>query len=117
MADPDELNPKIVKAVEITNKAVIDPDVVKVEGAGSSYQAVAQSMALSVQDASTLLRNVSTIATTAIGVATAKFIEEKDPKMLVIIQQSQDMITKTAETFKTIGTNSGEVLKSFPHGE
>ena len=74
-------------------------------------------MALTVQDASSLLRNVNTLATTTMGAATAKLIKDGDPKMAAVIQQAQQTIQDAAESFKTIGTYSGDILKNFPTGE
>lgn len=110
------VNPQVLNAVEMTNQSVTGPSVPQRQGAGNAYQAVAQSMAISVQDASMLLRNLSTIATTAIGVATAKLVGG-DATMIPVIEASQKVITDAAEAFKTIGVNSGEILQNFPSGD
>jgi hypothetical protein len=80
-----------------------------------AVQSVAQSMAIAIQDATDMLRNVSTIATTVMGVAAAKWIEQ--PEMLLykqIIDAAQGMITTAASDFLTIGKNSATILSQFP---
>ncbi len=96
----------------------VDPTVVKIQGAGKAYQSVAQSMALAVQDATDHLRNISTVATTAVAVATEMMISdpEKFGQYVKIINQAQESVNKAATTFKDIGTDAGDVLDNFPSG-
>ncbi len=117
MSKSEVITPTVLEAVKSTNKLVVDPETTRTHGSGSAYQAVSQAMALTVQDASSLLRNINTLSTTAMGVATAKLISDGDPKMAAVIQQAQQTIENAAETFKTIGTYSGDILKNFPTGE
>ena len=117
MPKTEVITPTVLETVETTNKMVIDPKTTRIHGSGSAYQAVSQTMAMTVQDASALLRNINTLSTTAMGVATAKLISDGDPKMAAVIQQAQQTIENAAETFKTIGTYSGDILKNFPTGE
>lgn len=109
MTDPNQ------SIVHVTN---LDPTVVKTEGAGKAYQSVAQSMALAVQDATDYLRNISTVASTAVAVATEMMISdpEKLGEYVQIINQAQETVNKAAETFQGIGNDAGDVLKNFPSG-
>lgn len=87
------------------------------QAAGMAVQSVAQSMAIAIQDATDMLRNVSTIATTAMGVAAAKWIET--PEMVLykqIIDTAQGLIKTAADDFLTIGKNAATVLSEFPSG-
>jgi hypothetical protein len=87
------------------------------QAAGMAVQSVAQSMAIAIQDATDMLRNVSTVATTAIGVATAKWIET--PEMVLykeIITTAQGLIQAAATDFATIGKNASSILSGFPVG-
>lgn len=90
---------------------------IRQEGAGKAYQAVAQSTALAVQDATDNLRNINTISATALGVAMAQFLATKDPQYVTAIEEAQKMATAAASNFKTIGVNAADVLKAFPSGE
>lgn len=87
------------------------------QAGGMAVQSVAQSMAIAIQDATDMLRNVSTIATTAMGVAAAKWIET--PEMVLykqIIDTAQGLIQTAAGDFLTIGQNAATVLSAFPAG-
>ena len=111
MAQSDGQNSGVIEA---TQKAAMSQEAIKASGAGKAYQSVAQSTAIAVQDAADYLRNVSTISTTAQGVAMAKFIATKDPIYLQVIQEAQKMTVKASAAFKQIGTDAGDVLKGFP---
>ncbi len=114
MSEPNQSN--IILANDVD-----DPKVVKIQGAGKAYQSVAQSMALAVQDATDYLRSISTIANTAVAVATELMITdaadpEKVAQYIKIINQAQNTVNKAAETFKDIGTDAGDILNDFPSG-
>lgn len=94
-----------------------DPTYPAQQASGMAVQSVAQSMAIAIQDATDMLRNVSTIATTAMGVAAAKWIET--PEMVLykqIIDTAQGLIQTAAGDFLTIGQNAATVLSAFPTG-
>ena len=96
----------------------LTPEVVRTEGAGKAYQAVAQSMAIAVQDATDYLRNISSIASTAIAVSTQLMIQERQVEPYgSIIAKSQESVNSSAEIFERIGKSSGEILKQFPSGD
>ena len=85
------------------------------QAAGLATQSVAQSMAIAIQDAADLLRNISTIESTAIGIATAKWIA--DPVNVAykeVIQTSQQVIGDTAKTMGEIGKIAAQILTEFP---
>lgn len=96
----------------------VHPDIIKIQGAGKAYQSVAQSMALAIQDATDHLRNISTVASTAVAVATEMMIADPDKleQYVKIINQAQETVNKAATTFKDIGTDAGDVLDNFPSG-
>lgn len=114
------VNPAILQAVRKANLATTgsaSPTPAK-QSQGMAVQSVAQSMAIAVQDATDLLRNVSTIETTAIGVATSKWISE--PANLLykpIIDQSMQVMQETAKVFSTIGNSAGAIVGNFPGGK
>ena len=110
----NHVNPQLVDALNVVGKSTLTPEIVSMEGAGKAYQSVAQSVAIAVQDATDNLRNLSTISTTAQGVAMAQLLETKDPFYAQVLEQAQKMVADAADTFRTIGTNASDVLKGFP---
>ena len=84
---------------------------------GLALQSVAQSAAMIVQDASNLFRNLSTIEATAIGVATAKWIETpENVAYLLIIEESQRVIQNAATIIEAAGQSASKVLQAFSGG-
>lgn len=102
----------------IVSDAALTPQIIQNEGAGKAYQSVAQSMAIAIQDATDSLRNVNTIANTALGVALAQGIAMNDPAIYtVMITQIAILEQNAAANFATIGSNATTILKGFPSGE
>ena len=110
------MNGSTEQALALTQNATLAPDVILKQGAGKAYQSVAQSMAIAVQDATDSMRNTTTMASTAMGIALAQFLATKDATYLTAIESSQGMITSAAATLTTIGTSAGAILKGFPSG-
>lgn len=115
-ANPTNVNPQILDVINQSQRATMAPQIVLTSGAGKAYQSVAQSSAIAVQDAADALRNVSTIATTAAGVAMAQYLATGLPKYKDVIQEAQTMVTGATKDFKAIGEAAASVLKSFPSG-
>ena len=65
--------------------SVAGADVNRLDGhrAGQVYQAIAQSMAIAIQDATDALRNINTIAATATAVAIAQMLGTEAPEGLL----------------------------------
>lgn len=83
------------------------------EAVEKAQQSVAQSSAIAVQDASDHLRNISTISSTAIGVALAQLLATGDPKYADVITQAQNALTSASEHFADVGEKSTKVLQGF----
>jgi hypothetical protein len=113
---PAGVNTQVIDAINQMQTAVMDPQVVLTSGAGKAYQSVAQSAAITVQDAADALRSISTIAVTASGVAMAQFLATGDPKYLVGITAAQEMIKVATEDYTNIGVAAAAMLKGFPSG-
>lgn len=79
-----------------------------------SQQAVAQSTAMAIQDATDNLRNLSTITTTAIGVALSKLLATGEPKYVKVIEEAQKVMTKGAENFADISAKATKVAQEYP---
>jgi hypothetical protein len=63
-----------------------------------------------------MLRNQSTIATTAAGVAMAQLLATGDPKWEQALTQAQTMMTSAISDFTEVGAAATTVLKNFPSG-
>jgi|TARA_B110000240_G_C13350136_1_gene389383 hypothetical protein len=79
-----------------------------------AQQSVAQSSAIAIQDATDNLRNLSTITTTAIGVALAQLLATKDSKYAEIIEEAQKVMEKGTKNFAEVGKVSAKILADFP---
>lgn len=116
MPDPMKVNPQIIDLINQTQLATMSPQVVLTSGAGKAYQAVAQSTAIAVQDAADALRNATTVATTASGVAMAQFLATGEDRYAKALQLAQQMMAAATQDFSSIGAAAATVLKSFPTG-
>ncbi len=116
MPDSNAVNSQIVDVLNTVQSATMSPQVVLTSGAGKAYQSVAQSAAIAVQDAADSLRNISTIATTAAGVAIAQLLATGEPKYATALSEVQKMMTSATEDFSKIGEAATSVLKNFPAG-
>ncbi len=92
-------------------------DIAKLEGAGKSFQSIAQSAAIVVQDATDNLRNVNTISTTALGVAMAQFLETGDMKYAQAIDLAHKISIDATDVFKKSGTDAADIIRGYPSGE
>ena len=101
-----------------TKDTVFAPEIVKVQGAGKAYQSVAQSMAIAVQDITDHMRNISTIATTAVAVTTELMIANPDKlqQYSQILDKAQGSVDQAAKSFQEVVKQAGEGLKTFPSG-
>ena len=64
-----------------------------------------------------MLRNITTVELTAIGVATAKWLENPaNPAYKEIIDESMKTIVAASKTYMTIGQNAAKVLDLFKEG-
>jgi hypothetical protein len=116
MSDPTCINPQIYDVINVLNHATMDPQTVLTSGRGKAYQSVAQSAAIAIQDATDALRNVSTIATTAAGVALAELVATGNPEYVTVMQQAQALMTSAASDFTAVSEAATQVVKQFPSG-
>jgi hypothetical protein len=113
---PTTVDAQIIDLINQVQTATMSQAVVRTSGAGKAYQSVAQSAAIAVQDAADALRNVSTIATTAAGVAMAQLLATGDPKWELALNQAQAMMKSATDDFTQVGAAATTVLKNFPSG-
>ncbi|MDR3419514.1 MAG: hypothetical protein P4L83_25320 [Nevskia sp.] len=116
MADNTKVNAQIIDAINQVQLATMGPQVVITSGAGKAYQSVAQSAAIAVQDATDALRNISTIATTAVGVAMAQYLATGEQKYADVLDKAQTVMKGATEDYGKIGAAAATVLKNFPSG-
>jgi hypothetical protein len=85
------------------------------QSAARSVQSIGQTTAIVIQDAGDMLRNISTIETTAIGVATAAWVASEGTLVAYkdIIDEGITIMKAAADLYKTIGTNAYFVLNQF----
>lgn len=89
----------------------------KQSGAGKAYQAVAQSSAIAIQDATDTMRNVQTMASTAKGVALAQLLATQDiPTFTAIVAAIEAMETGGITNFTAVGTAATNLASTFPSG-
>jgi hypothetical protein len=115
MSDLSTLNAQLLDSMKQVRSAVSYPDVTIETGSGKAFNFVAQAAAMAVQDATDNLRNISTMSTTAIGVAMTQLISSGDVQTWgPVVQVAQTLVRNCAVDFQTIGTQAAEVLRSFP---
>lgn len=107
--------------VLMTPDTNLSQNTIMLEGSGKAYQFVAQSTAIAIQDAVDNLRNINTIATTAIGVATAQMLANYEnpnaiQNLTKVIVEAQAVAAGAVANFTAIGTGAAAVLKSYPVG-
>ena len=106
---------QIQHAVRLTQGSVTDPVIVRNQGAGMAYQAVAQATAFAVQDATEYLRSVGLIGSTTIAVASARMVETgQSAPWGAIVQEAQQAVDTAAETLRKVGAAAAEILRCFP---
>ncbi len=88
--------------------------MIRLAGAGRAYQAVAQSTAIAIQDATDYLRNVSTIATTSIGVAMAQIAATQGVEGKKLLETAQGLISKATGDFGAISKAAIKVATDYP---
>jgi hypothetical protein len=113
-----DVNPQTINTIEALQQSTLTGTLIKHAGAGKAYQSVSQSTAMAVQDATDSLRNVSTMSTTAMGVAISQMLATGEvDKYAPIIQHAADMVKQSATNFELIGANASSLLKGFPVGD
>jgi hypothetical protein len=112
----DNTNAQVIDTINQVQLATMSPQVVMTSGAGKAYQSVAQSTAIAVQDSADSMRNLSTIATTAIGVAMAQLLATNDPKYVNVIVAAQAVMTQANVEFGLVGATAAAVIKGYPPG-
>jgi type IV secretory pathway TrbF-like protein len=114
MANPISVNPQVIDLINQVQRATLCDDRITRSGAGKAYQSVAQSGAIAVQDATDALRNISTIATTAAGVAVAQLLATGNDKYALALQDIQKMMTSASDDYAKVSAAATVVVQNFP---
>lgn len=86
----------------------------KAHGASRSYQLVAQSAALAVQDATDHIRNVNTIGAAAMGAGIANFLTTGNPQHIdTLHEQTKALNEEAVSNFKSVGDNASSVVNTY----
>ena len=112
MADP-QIDQALIDAVVNSRDAVMQHPTLLASGNGKAYQAVAQTAAIAIQDAADTLRNVSTVAATAAGVALAQYLATKDKGYEDVLKASQSVIGQATKDFTAVGDAAVGILTKF----
>jgi len=80
-----------------------------------AVQSVGQTTAIVIQDAGDMLRNITTIETTAIGAATSAWIASEGVDVLyeAVIDKGMSIMNDAAALYVTIGQAAYKVLNQF----
>lgn len=113
-----QMNVQLLDTLSSVRGAVATPEMTWETGSGKAFNFVAQAAAMAVQDATDNLRNVSTMSTTAIGVAMTQLISSGDyDTWQPVVSIAQGLVKSCADDFQNIGLTAARVLQSFPPGE
>ena len=82
-------------------------------GAGQAVQSISQSIAIAVQDAVDTMRNIATVQSSALGVATQKHIETKDHEYIPIRDHCQKSMNRSVEYWESVGKKGADILTSY----
>lgn len=116
MTPIDKVNSQIVDSLQKAQDFAMGP-AIKASGAGKAYQAVAQSTAIAIQDATDYLRNTGTITNTAIGVALAEWLVTKEEVPYKdVIQAATGAMEAATTNFSKVGTAAAAILNGYPSG-
>jgi 23S rRNA maturation-related 3'-5' exoribonuclease YhaM len=118
MPDPTSVNPQVIDIINQAQTATMSNQVVLTSGAGKAYQSVAQSSAIAIQDATDALRNITTMATSAAGIAIAQMLA--NPATVTeysqVLKEAKEIMATAAKDYSTIGSAAAAILQDFPAG-
>lgn len=115
MSDMTTIHPQLLDTMTQVRAAVNYPEIAVETGSGKAFNFVAQAAAMAIQDATDNLRNLSTVSTTAIGVAMTQLVSSGDLHTWgPIVTLAQGLVSSSAQDFTNIGTQAAEMLRNFP---
>lgn len=103
-------------AFQEIRESVLSTAAITSAGAGGAYQSVAQSAAIAIQDATENLRNMSSIGSTAIGVAMSQYLATGKPEYKDAMEKAQAIVSQATTDFRSVGEHAAFIVNSFPTG-
>lgn len=101
-------------ALPHNHPAAVEPArITGADGIGMALQFVAQSVALSVQDAADYLRNLTTVCTASIGRSLARLDSGGNAGSIEEIQQAQQIVTQATAEWNRVRTEALEFLEQL----
>ncbi|NOH73182.1 hypothetical protein F0225_17835 [Vibrio pectenicida] len=117
MEDKQGVNTQIVETVNQVQEATLTGNVIKASGTGKALQSISQSSAIAVQDATDNLRNINTMATTAMGVALSQMLATgQTTPYSEILNQVNTLVQQSTTNFTNVGEGASKVLQEFSNG-
>jgi len=83
------------------------------QGAGQAVQSIAQSIAIAVQDSVDTMRNMATVQSATIGVATQKYIETKDHHYIPITEHCHANLDSSVGYWEKVGKTGASILAEY----
>ncbi|MCL1051842.1 hypothetical protein L2755_19755 [Shewanella abyssi] len=117
MDSEQHVNTQIIETLNQVQEATLTGNVIKASGVGKALQSISQSSAIAVQDATDNLRNINTMATTAMGVALSQMLAtgQTDP-YADILKEVNTLVQHSTTNFTTVGAGASQVLEEFSKG-
>ncbi|KAF7781794.1 hypothetical protein PRUB_b1125 [Pseudoalteromonas rubra] len=117
MNELTNVGPSTQASLDIIKNASLSGELNKLSGAGKAYQSVSQSTAIAIQDATDNLRNINTMATTAMGVAISQMLATGNVQEFTgIIEAANKMVENGTKNFGEVGSSASDLLEKFPSG-
>ncbi|WP_415837589.1 hypothetical protein [Shewanella denitrificans] len=111
------MNTQIVATVNKVQEATLSGNVIKASGTGKAFQSISQSSAIAVQDATDNLRNINTMATTAMGVALSQMLATGLTEPYAeILKEVNTLVIQSTTNFTSVGSGASKVLEDFSKG-
>lgn len=101
-------------AAQMAQAATFAPSVAAASARAKAYMIVAQSGAIAVQDATDYLRSVSTICSTATGLAIALALAGDDTTAGKVLGHVSTIMPEATAQYAGIGAAAGIVVSTFP---
>lgn len=114
MEGTDKVNPQVVSTIDQVQQSTMSAQVLNASGSGKALQSISQSSAIAVQDATDNLRNINTMATTAMGVALSQMLATGNTTTYgEILKQVNEMVKGSTTNFETVGKKASGILEDF----
>lgn len=101
-------------ALKLAAVSTMGPGVAAASARAKASMIVAQAGAIAVQDATDYLRSVSTICSTATGLAIALALADQDTIATNVLKHVSTIMPEATAHFGATGTAASQVVSTFP---